>query len=121
MALGALDAFVCNFAALEGAVGEQAWKFILHFLRGRWAGLLVLFRYDLGIAAAAYLRRWSRRRNGSPRRRESLFCWQVGDVIGGRAFRQKNNTVRAGKGRGLGIELDLTAVKIETAARLPKR
>ena len=60
---------------------------------------------DLGIMTAAYLHVVA----ATPHITEasqSLFRWQVGDVIRDGPFRQTNDTVRVPEGPGLGIELD---------------
>jgi glucarate dehydratase len=42
---------------------------------------------------------------------QSLFRWQIGDVIKDGPFRQTNNVVRVPEGDGLGVELDPAAMK----------
>jgi glucarate dehydratase len=42
---------------------------------------------------------------------QSLFRWQVGDVIRDGPFRQTNDTVPVPEGDGLGVELDPAAMK----------
>ncbi len=42
---------------------------------------------------------------------QSLFRWQIGDVIEDGPFKQTANTVRVPEGNGLGVELDPAAMK----------
>jgi glucarate dehydratase len=106
VALGAPDYFVCNFAALGGL--SRTLDFIAAceaMGKGFWC-----YSNDLGIMTAAYLhvvaaRQWITEPS------QSLFAWQVGDVIKGGPFRQKNNTVPVPEGHGLGVELDPDAMK----------
>jgi glucarate dehydratase len=42
---------------------------------------------------------------------QSLFHWQVGDVVQDGPFRQKNNVVRVPEDPGLGVTLDAAAMK----------
>ncbi len=37
---------------------------------------------------------------------QSLFRWQIGDVVEGGPFRQTGNTIRVPEGPGLGVTLD---------------
>ena len=65
---------------------------------------------DLGIMTAAYLHvvaatPWITEAS------QSLFRWQVGDVVKDGPFRQTNDTVRVPEGDGLGVELDPAAMK----------
>ena len=41
---------------------------------------------------------------------QSLFRWQIGDVIVDGPFRQTNNVIRVPEGPGLGVELDREAL-----------
>lgn len=41
---------------------------------------------------------------------QSLFRWQVGDVVINGPFRQTSNTVPVPEGHGLGVELDPAAM-----------
>jgi glucarate dehydratase len=106
VALGAPDYFVCNFAALGGIA--KTMKFIAAceaMGKGFWC-----YSNDLGIMTAAYLHVSA----ASPlisEASQSLFAWQIGDVIEGGPFRQKNNTVRVPEGNGLGVTLDAKAMK----------
>jgi glucarate dehydratase len=106
VALGAPDYFVCNFAALGGL--SKTLKFIAAceaMGKGFWC-----YSNDLGIMTAAYLHvvaatPWITEAS------QSLFRWQVGDVIRDGPFRQTGNTVRVPEGDGLGVELDPEAMK----------
>ncbi|TIW39541.1 MAG: chloromuconate cycloisomerase, partial [Mesorhizobium sp.] len=65
---------------------------------------------DLGIMTSAYLHvvaatPWITEAS------QSLFRWQIGDVIKDGPFRQVGNTVRVPEGNGLGVELDPAAMK----------
>jgi glucarate dehydratase len=106
VALGAPDTFVCNFAVLGGVA--RTLKFIAAceaMGKGFWC-----YSNDLGIMTAAYLHVVA----ATPHLMEpsqSLFRWQVGDVIEGGPFRQKNNTVRVPEGPGLGVTLDRDALR----------
>lgn len=101
VALGAPDYFVCNFAALGGL--SKTLKFIAaceEMGKGFWC-----YSNDLGIMTAAYLHVSA----ASPHITEasqSLFRWQIGDVIKDGPFRQTNDTVSVPEGLGLGVELD---------------
>lgn len=101
VALGAPDYIVTNFAVL-GGIG-RAVRFI-----GACEAMGVGFwcySGDAGIATAGYLHMtaampWITEPS------QSLFRWQVGDVIEGGPFRQKDNVVRVPEGPGLGVTLD---------------
>lgn len=105
VALGAPDYFVTNFAVL-GGIG-RAVRFI-----GACEAMGVGFwcySGDAGIATAGYLHMtaampWITEPS------QSLFRWQVGDVIEGGPFRQRNNVVRVPEGPGLGVALDRAAL-----------
>jgi glucarate dehydratase len=105
VALGAPDCFVCNFAALGGLA--RTLKFIAAceaMGKGFWC-----YSNDLGIMTAAYLHVVA----ASPwitEPSQSLFRWQVGDVIENGPFRQAANTVRVPEGDGLGVTLDREAM-----------
>ena len=63
-----------------------------------------------GICAAAYLHvsaamPWIHEPS------QSVFRWQIGDVIQGGPFRHKDNVVRVPEGPGLGVELDRSALE----------
>lgn len=101
VALGAPDYFVCNFAALGGIA--KTVKFIAAceaMGKGFWC-----YSNDLGIMTAAYLHMvaatpWITEPS------QSLFRWQIGDVIEHGPFRQTGNVVRVPEGPGLGVTLD---------------
>ncbi len=103
--LGAPDYFVCNFAALGGIA--KALKFIAAceaMGKGFWC-----YSNDLGIMTAAYLHvpaatPWITEPS------QSLFRWQIGDVIENGPFRQTGNTVRVPEGPGLGVTIDRAAL-----------
>ena len=105
VALGAPDTFVCNFAALGGI--SRSLKFIAACEAmgvGFWC-----YSNDLGIMTSAYLHvvaatQWIHEPS------QSLFRWQVGDVIEGGPFRQSNNVIRVPEGHGLGVTLDRDAM-----------
>uniref|UniRef100_UPI001359CDD5 mandelate racemase/muconate lactonizing enzyme family protein n=1 Tax=Geminicoccus flavidas TaxID=2506407 RepID=UPI001359CDD5 len=105
VALGAPDAIVVNFAVLGGIA--RAIRFI-----GACEAMGVDFwcySGDTGVCTAAYLHvsaamPWIREPS------QSLFRWQVGDVIEGGPFRQKNDVVRVPDGPGLGVCLDHEAL-----------
>jgi glucarate dehydratase len=106
VALGAPDYFVCNFAALGGL--SRTLKFIAAceaMGKGFWC-----YSNDLGIMTAAYLH-VSASQAWITEPSQSLFRWQIGDVIKDGPFRQTNNTVRVPEGDGLGVELDPAAMK----------
>jgi glucarate dehydratase len=106
VALGAPDYFVCNFAALGGIA--KSMKFIAAceaMGKGFWC-----YSNDLGIMTAAYLHvvaatPWITEAS------QSLFAWQIGDVIENGPFRQKNNVVAVPEGHGLGVTLDAGAMR----------
>lgn len=106
VALGAPDYFVCNFAALGGL--SKTLKFIAAceaMGKGFWC-----YSNDLGIMTAAYLHvvaatPWITEAS------QSLFRWQIGDVIRDGPFRQKNNVISVPTGDGLGIELDKSSME----------
>lgn len=105
VALGAPDNFVCNFAALGGI--SKSLKFIAAceaMDKGFWC-----YSNDLGIMTAAYLHVSA----ATPLIHEasqSLFRWQVGDVIEDGPFRQTNDVVPVPEGPGLGVRIDPKAM-----------
>ena len=106
VALGAPDYFVCNFAALGGL--SKTLKFIAaceEMGKGFWC-----YSNDLGIMTAAYLH-VSAATPWITEASQSLFRWQIGDVIKGGPFRQSNDTVSVPEGPGLGVELDPAAMQ----------
>ncbi|MBO6757289.1 MAG: mandelate racemase/muconate lactonizing enzyme family protein [Roseibium sp.] len=105
VALGTPDNFVCNFAALGGI--SKTLKFIAAceaMGKGFWC-----YSNDLGIMTAAYLHVSA----ASPlisEASQSLFRWQVGDIIENGPFRQTNDVIAVPEGPGLGVELDRDAM-----------
>ena len=105
VALGAPDYIVTNFAVLGGIA--RAVRFI-----GACEAMNVGFwcySGDTGIATAGYLHMvaampWITEPS------QSLFRWQVGDVIEGGPFRQVNDTIPVPEGPGLGVTLDRNAL-----------
>jgi len=105
VALGAPDTIVVNFAVL-GGIG-RAVRFI-----GACEAMGVGFwcySGDAGICTAAYLH-VSAALAHIHEPSQSLFRWQVGDVIAGGPFRQHDNVVTVPDGPGLGVELDREAL-----------
>lgn len=105
VAYGAPDTLVVNFAALGGIA--RAVRFI-----GACEAMGVGFwcySGDAGICTAAYLH-VSAAMSWISEPSQSLFRWQVGDVIVGGPFRQTNNVIRVPDGPGLGVELDRAAL-----------
>ncbi len=90
--LGAPDTFVCNFAALGGISATLRFVAACEAMgKGYWC-----YSNDLGIMTAAYLHltaatQWITEPS------QSLFRWQIGDVIENGPFRQTDNTVRVPK------------------------
>jgi glucarate dehydratase len=105
VALGVPDTIVTNFAVLGGIA--RAIRFI-----GACEAMGVGFwcySGDAGVGTAAYLhvvasQPWIHEPS------QSLFRWQVGDVIEGGPFRQTDNLVRVPNGPGLGVTLDRDAL-----------
>ncbi|MES0200409.1 mandelate racemase/muconate lactonizing enzyme family protein [Mesorhizobium sp. M0011] len=105
VALGVPDYFVTNFAVLGGI--NRAIRFI-----GACEAMGVGFwcySGDAGICTAAYLHvsaatHWIKEPS------QSLFRWQVGDVIEGGPFRQRDNVVAVPNGPGLGVIIDQEAL-----------
>ncbi|HXH02477.1 MAG TPA: mandelate racemase/muconate lactonizing enzyme family protein [Candidatus Competibacteraceae bacterium] len=106
VALGAPDYFVTNFAVLGGI--NRAIRFIgacEAMGKGFWC-----YSGDLGIMTAAYLHLvaatpWITEPS------QSLFRWQIGDVIADGPFRQTDNVVPVPEGPGLGVTLDRAALE----------
>jgi glucarate dehydratase len=106
VALSVPDTIVTNFAVLGGI--NRAIRFI-----GACEAMGVGFwcySGDTGVCTAAYLHvsaatAWIREPS------QSLFRWQVGDVIEGGPFRQTDNTVAVPEGPGLGVTLDREALE----------
>lgn len=105
VALGAPDSIVANFAVLGGI--NRAIRFI-----GACEAMGVGFwcySGDAGVCTAAYLHMvaampWIHEPS------QSLFRWQVGDVIKNGPFKQTNNVIQVPEGHGLGVELDREAL-----------
>ncbi len=105
VALGVPDTIVTNFAVLGGIA--RAVRFI-----GACEAMGVGFwcySGDSGIATAAYLHMvaaqpWITEPS------QSLFRWQVADVIEGGPFRQRDDVVAVPEGAGLGVDLDREAL-----------
>ncbi len=99
--LGAPDSLVVNIAAL-GGIGRT-----LRFIgAAEQLGIDVWFYSgDGGIMTAAYLH-MAAALHHVREPSQSLFAWQVLDVIEGGPFRQQNNTVPVPDGPGLGVTLD---------------
>lgn len=105
VALRAPDYIVTNFAVLGGI--SRALRFI-----GACEAMGVGFwcySGDAGIATAGYLH-MSAAMPWITEPSQSLFRWQIGDVIEGGPFRQINNTVSVPEGHGLGVMLDRGAL-----------
>ncbi|RTZ97697.1 MAG: chloromuconate cycloisomerase [Deltaproteobacteria bacterium] len=105
VALGVPDSIVVNFAVLGGI--NRAIRFI-----GACEAMGVGFwcySGDAGICTAAYLHMTA----AMPwiiEPSQSLFRWQIADVIQSGPFRQKNNVISVPEGPGLGVELDREAL-----------
>jgi glucarate dehydratase len=105
VALGVPDTIVTNFAVLGGIA--RAIRFI-----GACEAMGVGFwcySGDTGICTAAYLhvvatQPWITEPS------QSLFRWQIGDVIEGGPFRQRSDAVPVPDGPGLGVTLDRDAL-----------
>ncbi len=105
VALGVPDNIVVNFAVLGGI--NRAIRFI-----GACEAMGVGFwcySGDAGICTSAYLHMtaampWIHEPS------QSLFRWQVADVIQDGPFRQKNNVIPVPEGPGLGVVLDREAL-----------
>jgi glucarate dehydratase len=105
VALGVPDFIVTNFAVLGGI--SRAIRFI-----GACEAMGVGFwcySGDAGVCTAAYLH-VSAAMPWITEPSQSLFRWQVGDVIEGGPFRQTGNTVPVPDGPGLGVTLDRDAL-----------
>ncbi len=106
VALGVPDNIVVNFAVLGGI--NRAMRFI-----GACEAMGVGFwcySGDAGICTAAYLHMtaampWIHQPS------QSLFRWQIGDVIHGGPFLQTNDCILVPEGPGLGVELDRDALQ----------
>ena len=106
VALGAPDTFVCNFAALGGIRRALAFIDACQAMgKGFWC-----YSNDLGVMTAAYLH-VSAAHPHLTEASQSLFRWQVGDVIEDGPFRQTDDTVRVPERDGLGVRLDPGAMR----------
>ena len=105
VALGVPDTIVVNFAVLGGIARSVRFIGACEAMGvGFWC-----YSGDAGICTAAYLHMVA----AMPHITEpsqSLFRWQVGDVIAGGPFRQKDNVIRVPEGPGLGVEIDREAL-----------
>ncbi|MBO9475248.1 mandelate racemase/muconate lactonizing enzyme family protein [Shimia sp. R10_1] len=105
IAVGGPDYIVTNFAVLGGIA--RAVRFI-----GACEAMGVGFwcySGDAGIATAGYLH-MSAAMPWISEPSQSLFRWQIGDVIEGGPFRQKNDVIAVPEGPGLGVTLDRDAL-----------
>ncbi|RWF05580.1 MAG: chloromuconate cycloisomerase [Mesorhizobium sp.] len=103
--IGVPDFIVTNFAVLGGI--SRAVRFIGACETmgvGFWC-----YSGDAGVATAAYLH-MSAAMPWITEPSQSLFRWQIGDIIHGGPFRQTNNVVTVPDGPGLGVELDRGAL-----------
>lgn len=106
VALGVPDTFVTNFAVLGGIA--RAVRFI-----GACEAMGIGFwcySGETGVGTAAYLhvvasQPWITEPS------QSLFRWQIGDVIEGGPFRQRDDVVRVPTGPGLGVTIDNDALE----------
>jgi glucarate dehydratase len=99
------DFIVTNFAVLGGI--NRTIRFI-----GACEAMGVGFwcySGDTGVCTAAYLH-VSAAMPWISEPSQSLFRWQVGDVIEGGPFRQRDNVVPVPEGPGLGVALDRDAL-----------
>lgn len=106
VALGVPDTIVVNFAVLGGI--NRAIRFI-----GACEAMGVGFwcySGDAGICTAAYLH-MSAAMPWIHEPSQSLFRWQIADVIENGPFRQKNDVIAVPEGPGLGVVLDREALK----------
>lgn len=105
VALGAPDTIVVSPAVLGGI--SRTIRFI-----GACEAMGVGFWFysgDAGICTAAYLHLSAAMPHLSEPS-QSLFRWQIADVIVGGPFKQVDNVVRVPDGPGLGVELDRDAL-----------
>ena len=107
VALGVPDTIVTNFAVL-GGIGRA-----IRFIGACEAMGVGFWCYsgDAGVCTAAYLHvtaatPWIHEPS------QSLFRWQVADVIEGGPFRQTENVVPVPEGPGLGVTLDRRSMDI---------
>ncbi len=105
VALGVPDTIVTNFAVLGGI--NRAIRFI-GACEAMGVGFWCYSGYA-GVCTAAYLHvtaatQWIHEPS------QSLFRWQIADVIEGGPFRQTNNVVPVPEGPGLGVRLDRSSL-----------
>lgn len=99
------DNIVTNFAVLGGIGRAQRFIGACEAMGvGFWC-----YSGDAGICTAAYLHMkaalpWLSEPS------QSLFRWQIADVVEGGPFRQKNNVIAVPEGPGLGVTLDRDAL-----------
>lgn len=106
VALGAPDTLVLNFAVLGGIARTVRFIGACEAMGvGFWC-----YSGDAGIATAAYLH-MSAAMPHITEPSQSLFRWQVGDVIVGGPFRQRGNVIRVPDGPGLGVALDTESLE----------
>jgi glucarate dehydratase len=110
VALGVPDSIVTNFAVL-GGIGRT-----IRFIGACEAMGVGFWCYsgETGIGTAAYLHvvaamPWLHEPS------QSLFRWQIADVIEGGPFRQRSNVVPVPEGPGLGVVLDRRALERQHA------
>lgn len=100
-ALGAPDALVVNIAALGGIARTQ--RFIA---AAEQMGVdFWFYSGDSGVMTAAYLH-MSAAIHHVREPSQSIFAWQILDVIEGGPFRPTNNVLTVPDGPGLGVTLD---------------
>ena len=99
--MGVPDFIVTNFAVLGGIART------IRFIGACEAMGVGFWCYsgDAGVATAAYLH-MSAAMPWISEPSQSLFRWQIGDVIEGGPFKQSNNVVAVPESPGLGIQLD---------------
>jgi len=106
VSLGVPDAFVINFSTLGGIARTVRFIGACEALGiGFWC-----YSGDAGIATAAYLH-VSAAMPWIVEPSQSLFRWQIADVIESGPFRQSGNVVTVPDGPGLGVTLDRAALQ----------
>jgi len=106
VSLGVPDSIVMNFAALGGIARTVRFIGACEAMGvGFWC-----YSGDAGIMTAAYLH-VSAAMPWIIEPSQSLFRWQVADVIENGPFRQTNNVVAVPEGPGLGVTLDRTRLE----------
>ena len=105
VALGAPDYIVTNFAVLGGIARTLRFVGACEAMGvGFWC-----YSGDAGVATAGYLH-MSAAMPWITEPSQSLFRWQVGDVVENGPFRQADNVVPVPEGSGLGVVLDRSAL-----------